>query len=138
MKDRIQEALGGDTPQQIANILELPFMFAKAVLKELVNIIPNLVGKIGTSVLKIATLGAVEVEAPTVKLLNTEEDTMKLKKVLNDIMGAKVYLTIGAREHTDGNAFYSKQYKFREVLFKETPAKFRTANEVKVGKVYKE
>ncbi|CAG8472630.1 11205_t:CDS:2 [Ambispora gerdemannii] len=102
----VNKVFGGGVSQQVGNMLELPFMFSKAVLKEIVNVIPNLVGKISTSILKIATLGAVDVDTPTIKLTNTEEDTTKLIKVLNDIMGAKVYLTIGAREHTDGNAFY--------------------------------
>ena len=143
----INRALGGDVADQMEDFFNLPFSMASVILKELINVIPNLVGKIGKGILKIATLGQVEVDEPKLKVFDTKEDAMKLKKLLNNLMGAKVYLTIGPREHDPAqtkSAFYSEMRNYgakdglpAEIIFKESPGQFTHANEIKVGKTYK-
>src|SRR4051812_5468406 len=114
MKSEIQKALGGDTSDQFADFFKLPFILAGVMIKEL--------GKALVGVLtKIATLGIVGGSDLFTGGDDANSLNAKLKKILMNIMGAKIYLTIGPREHTDGNAFYSKMYKFEEVIFKETP-----------------
>jgi hypothetical protein len=137
MEDAINKALGGNTADMFKDFFNLPFAMANMILKELINVIPNLVGKIGSGVLKIATLGAYEGDEPTISIFDTKEESERLKKLLNNIMGAKVYLSIGPREHTDGNSFYSKMYSEKEIIFKETPGQFTKENELKVGRTYK-
>ncbi len=142
----INEALGGDTADMFGDFFSLPFSMANVILKEIINVIPNLVGKIGKGVLKIATLGAVDVGEPKLKIFNTQEDAMKLKKLLNNVMGAKVYLSIGPREHDKNpetgkyNSFFSKMEHHEEVIFKETPSNkpHVSENEAKAGRKYKE
>ena len=90
MKDAIQQALGGDSIDMIDGILDLPFTMSNLILKELLNVIPNLAGKIGKGVLKIATMGAVDVPEPKLKMFDTTEGRAKLRKIANDVMGDKV------------------------------------------------
>jgi hypothetical protein len=140
MKDKIQEALGGDSADMVEGLFEIPFTMANLVLKELINVIPNLVGKIGKGVLKIATLGAVDVPDAKLKMFDNSEAYAKLRKILNDILGGKVFLTIGPREHDQGGSFFSKMEHHEEVIFKERPQSkpYVSKNEAQSAKKYKE
>jgi hypothetical protein len=56
------------------------------------------------------------------------------QQILNDILGGKIFLTVGPREHDQGGSFFSHMENKEEVLFKETTG---TEKEQKVAKTYK-
>ena len=130
MKSEIQKALGGDSADQLADLLKFPFLLAGVMIKRLGQTVGKLLAK-------IATLGLANSEIDEAFASDDGQAEQKLKKVLNDILGGKVYLTIGPREHTDGNAFFSKMEKHREVIFKEIPERFVSKNEAEAAKNYK-
>lgn len=144
MKEAINKALGGDKIDMLGDLFDLPFTMTSIVFKELINIIPNLAGGILKAGAKIATLGLVEIDTPKLKVFDTKKESEKLRKLLNDLMGGKVFLTIGPREHDKGNSFFSHMEKKKEVLFKDTPQPrgggkaYVGVNEAKVAKKYKE
>ncbi|CAI2196376.1 1192_t:CDS:2, partial [Funneliformis geosporum] len=58
----------------------------------------------------------------------------EFNQVLNDILGGKIFLTVGPREHADGISFYSNLENKRELLFKENTG---TEKEQKAARTYK-
>jgi hypothetical protein len=69
--------------------------------------------KLGKLLAKIATFGLAgggESDAEA-------KMTKKMSEILTRLLGLKIFFTVGPKEHTDGNAFYSNLEVKREVLF---------------------
>jgi len=62
----------------------------------------------------------------------------EMQQIINDLLGGKVFLTIGPREHDKGGSFFSKLENYREIIFKDNPSQFVSDKEAKVAKTYKE
>jgi len=56
------------------------------------------------------------------------------KQLLNDVLGGKIFLTVGPEEHDKGNAFFSVMNSYEEVLLKENTG---TEEEQKAARSYK-
>ncbi|CAI2197368.1 3817_t:CDS:1 [Funneliformis geosporum] len=58
----------------------------------------------------------------------------EIKQLLNDVLGGKIFLTVGPEEHDKGSAFFSTMNSYEEILLKEDAG---TEREQKVARSYK-
>ncbi|CAG8606142.1 13611_t:CDS:2, partial [Cetraspora pellucida] len=96
------KALGNDMGT-VSDLLKLPFIATGYLFAKITNILA-----------KIATLGLAGDNAKKPE----EEMNKKMMEILKRLLGAKIYFTIGPKEHDNGETFFSSQRDYREVLFK--------------------
>ncbi|CAI2191755.1 18944_t:CDS:10 [Funneliformis geosporum] len=89
----------------IDDLFKLPFIGIGYLFTKIMNVLA-----------KIATLGIAgsETNAPS------EAMSKKMIEILEKLLGAKIYFTVGPKEHTDGNSFYSNLESKREILFDDS------------------